>query len=190
MAALALKKTLGEDGKITLTSTGVGRWCGKPKVGDLAVSGKSLGSLQVLGRQQPLVVPEGVRGIVLTVPVEESGFVQHGQVLVTVGEEGLGESIANEVAGASQSADGSLVFTSSSSGRFYGRPSPDKPAFVEVGDIVETGQTIYVLEVMKTFSRVAFGGEGLPERAKVIAIVPTDGEDLESGQIVLKLAPV
>ena len=36
-------------------------------------------------------------------------------------------------------------------GTFYRRPSPDKPNFVEVGDMVEKGQVICIIEAMKLF---------------------------------------
>lgn len=39
-------------------------------------------------------------------------------------------------------------------GIFYRRPAPDKPVFVEVGDIVEAGQAIGLIEIMKQFNEV------------------------------------
>ncbi|MBC7762897.1 MAG: biotin carboxyl carrier domain-containing protein [Candidatus Saccharibacteria bacterium] len=39
-------------------------------------------------------------------------------------------------------------------GIFYRSPSPDKPAYANVGDTITTGQTIGVVEIMKQFSEV------------------------------------
>ncbi|MDJ1372072.1 acetyl-CoA carboxylase [Gulosibacter molinativorax] len=39
-------------------------------------------------------------------------------------------------------------------GIFYRRPAPDKSPFAEVGDEVEAGQTIGVIEIMKQFTEV------------------------------------
>ena len=36
-------------------------------------------------------------------------------------------------------------------GTFYRRPSPEMPPFKEVGDLVAQGDTIGLIEVMKTF---------------------------------------
>lgn len=36
-------------------------------------------------------------------------------------------------------------------GTFYRRPSPDVPPFKEIGDLVALGDTIGLIEVMKTF---------------------------------------
>lgn len=39
-------------------------------------------------------------------------------------------------------------------GIFYRKPGPDKDPFVEVGDTVEVGQTIGLVEIMKQFTEV------------------------------------
>ena len=39
-------------------------------------------------------------------------------------------------------------------GIFYRRPAPDKPVLVEVGDTVEAGQAIGLIEIMKQFNEV------------------------------------
>lgn len=39
-------------------------------------------------------------------------------------------------------------------GTFYRRLSPDKPPFKEIGDAVAVGETIGLIEVMKTFTPV------------------------------------
>ncbi|SNB72019.1 Biotin-requiring enzyme [Arboricoccus pini] len=39
-------------------------------------------------------------------------------------------------------------------GTFYRRPSPDQPAFKNEGDPVAVGDTIGLIEVMKTFNEV------------------------------------
>ena len=188
MSSLQLIADRDAEGRVLIKSPGVGRWLEAPREGELAIGGCSLGVLQGLGRDHALVVPAGVRGVVVERAVSSDGVcdVAYGQVLAVLGksvEAALGETAAQE----QESAGGALVFRSSSSGRFYLRPAPDKPAFVSEGEEVTAGQTIYLLEVMKTFSRVAYGGEGLPERARVLRIVPKDGDDLEAGQAVLEL---
>lgn len=188
MSSLQLIVDRDAEERVLIKSPGVGRWLEAPREGELAIGGRSLGVLQILGRDHALVVPAGVRGVVAERAVSTDGVcdVAYGQVLAILGklvEAELGETAAQEQEG----AGGALVFRSSSSGRFYLRPGPDKPAFVSEGEEIAAGQTVFLLEVMKTFSRVAYGGEGLPERAKVLRIVPRDGDDLEAGQVVLEL---
>jgi len=37
---------------------------------------------------------------------------------------------------------------------------------------------------------VVYGGGGLPDRARVEAVVPEDGADLNANDVILRLAPV
>lgn len=45
-------------------------------------------------------------------------------------------------------------------GTFYRRPDPDSDMFVEVGDTVEAGTVIGLIEVMKQFHDVVAGSAG------------------------------
>lgn len=46
-------------------------------------------------------------------------------------------------------------------GVFYRRPSPDADNFVEPGDSVEEGQTIGLIEIMKSFSELKATSDGV-----------------------------
>jgi acetyl-CoA carboxylase biotin carboxyl carrier protein len=59
---------------------------------------------------------------------------------------------------------------------------------VQPGDELTVGQTVCLLEVMKTFHRVTYGGKGLPERARVQSVLPAEESDLNAGDIILVLA--
>jgi acetyl-CoA carboxylase biotin carboxyl carrier protein len=85
-------------------------------------------------------------------------------------------------------ANTGLTFAAPTSGRFYLRPAPGKPAFVSVDDVISAGTTVCLLEVMKTFHRVTYGGDGLPERARVVAVVPVEEADVNAGDVLLQLA--
>jgi len=39
-------------------------------------------------------------------------------------------------------------------GTFYRKPSPDKPLFVEVGDDVQVGKVVCIIEAMKLFNEI------------------------------------
>ncbi len=39
-------------------------------------------------------------------------------------------------------------------GTFYSSPAPDKPAFVKVGDSVNVGDTLAIVEAMKMFNPI------------------------------------
>jgi biotin carboxyl carrier protein len=47
------------------------------------------------------------------------------------------------------------------SGVFYRRPSPEAPAYVEVGDTVKKKQVLALLETMKVFQKVKAPAAGI-----------------------------
>jgi acetyl-CoA carboxylase biotin carboxyl carrier protein len=69
-------------------------------------------------------------------------------------------------------------------GTFYRTPSPDSPAFVEIGDMVEIGQTVAIVEAMKVFNEITSDAAG-----KVIAIPAQGGKLVQMGQPLVILEP-
>ena len=67
-------------------------------------------------------------------------------------------------------------------GTFWRRPSPDEPAYKEVGDAVSKGDTIGLVEVMKTFHEVKSDGEGT-----VASFEAENEEPVMAGQVLVKL---
>jgi acetyl-CoA carboxylase biotin carboxyl carrier protein len=184
---LSLART--EHGKLELRSVAVGLWRGGPAVGDVVVPGQSLGELEVLGRMHRLLAPEGAAGRVVEALRDGSSRapVDYGRVLLVLDPE-VGGALVGAAADADQGvALGGKVFPSPMSGRFWARPAPDKPPFVEAGAEITVGQTLGLLEVMKTFNRVVYGGEGLPERVTIKRVVPADGDDVTAGDPLLEL---
>ena len=67
-------------------------------------------------------------------------------------------------------------------GTFYRRPSPDAPAFKEVGSVVKEGDVVALIEVMKQFSEVCADVSGT-----VAAFLVEDAEPVEPGQVLLRI---
>ncbi len=62
-------------------------------------------------------------------------------------------------------------------GTFYRRPTPDEEPFVEVGDRVEAGDTVCIVEAMKVINEVK------TEKAGIVSeILAEDGRPVEYGQ--------
>jgi acetyl-CoA carboxylase biotin carboxyl carrier protein len=70
-------------------------------------------------------------------------------------------------------------------GTFYAAPQPGAKPFVEVGDIVEIGQTLCIVEAMKMMNEVAAGEPG-----RVAEIAVQAGEPVEFEQVLMYLEPV
>jgi biotin carboxyl carrier protein len=158
--------------------------------GDLVTPGAAIGELVVLGRASALVVPRTgsapVTGLALQLP-PATHPVGYGDVLVALDPSlHLAAGPAGGPAASSSAALG-LVFHAPTSGRFYGRPAPDRPAFVTEGTELAAGTTICLLEVMKTFHRVTYGGPGLPGTARVRRVLVAEGADVNAGDPLLAL---
>ena len=68
-------------------------------------------------------------------------------------------------------------------GTFYRAPSPEAPAFVEVGDTVRKGQVVCIVEAMKLMNEIEAEADG-----KVVEILARNGEHVEYGQSMIRLA--
>ncbi len=186
-----------EGGRKSVIAPAPGLWSNAPQVGALVRPGLEIGALDQLGVVTRLRAPEGAIGVVVERAGEASGLarrpVEFGEALLVLDPDALGESwregAAAGVAAAAE-ADGTVVFRTPSSGRFYRRPAPDKPTFVDEGQEISRGQTIGLLEVMKTFTRVTYDDPTLPERARIVAVAVEDQADVDGGQVLLRLEPV
>ena len=179
-----------KDGRSALLAPTVGSWVDGPALGTLIRPGVGLGAIEVLGVRHPLSAPEGAYGVIVADLESESTVraVDYASVLVTLDPSGAGPMAEAEAAAEANAAHAGEVFTAPMSGRFYLRPAPDKPPFLREGDELTEGQTVCLLEVMKTFNRVTYGGAGLPDHAKVARIVPADGDDVAEGDTLLELS--
>ncbi|MDX6539633.1 MAG: oxaloacetate decarboxylase (Na+ extruding) subunit alpha [Gaiellales bacterium] len=70
-------------------------------------------------------------------------------------------------------------------GNFFRASSPDKDPFVEVGDRVEVGQTLCILEAMKLFNEFKSDHAGTVRKVLV-----DDAQPVEFGQPLFELAPL
>ncbi|HNW86182.1 MAG TPA: acetyl-CoA carboxylase biotin carboxyl carrier protein [Candidatus Limiplasma sp.] len=67
-------------------------------------------------------------------------------------------------------------------GVFYAAPAPDAPPFVKVGDSVEKGQVICLIEAMKLMNDIT-----APVSGRIVDICAQDGAVLEYGQTIMKI---
>ena len=62
-------------------------------------------------------------------------------------------------------------------GTVYLQPQPDAPAFVKVGDTVSAGQTLLIVEAMKTMNPIP-----APKAGKIVEIIVEDAQPVEFGE--------
>jgi len=115
-------------------------------------------------QQAPMGIPQiPINAPVSQVPVETSKSV---------------EEIAKE------DATKYIEITSPIIGTFYRKPSPDKPMFVEVGDIVTDETIVCIVEAMKLFNEIESEVSG-----KIIKVLVEDGTPVEFGQPLFLVDP-
>ena len=85
-------------------------------------------------------------------------------------------------AGADDASGDSLDVTSPFVGSFYRSPSPDAPAFVDVGSVVRPGQTLCIIEAMKLMNEIEAECAGT-----VTEIFAQNGKSVEYGQKLFRI---
>lgn len=176
--------------RLLLRSPEVGLFTRALPPGTPLVAGAPAGLLYSLGRRFELRVPAGVSGTVASArpePVEAP--VDHGAVLYELVP--LAAAAEASVAGrAAPAAAEGLIFPAPYSGRFWHRPAPGDPAFVREGEVLEDGQTLGLIEVMKTFTHLVYRAGGtLPARARLVRFLVPDGGEAKDGGALLALEP-
>ena len=80
--------------------------------------------------------------------------------------------------------EGLLSITSPMVGTFYRAPSPTSAAFVDVGDRVNVGQTVCIIEAMKLMNDLPSEVAG-----KVVKVLVDNGTTVEFGQTLFLVDP-
>jgi acetyl-CoA carboxylase biotin carboxyl carrier protein len=62
-------------------------------------------------------------------------------------------------------------------GTVYLQPQPSSPSFIKVGDMVQAGQTLMIIEAMKTMNPIP-----APRAGKVVEILVSDAQPVEFGE--------
>jgi acetyl-CoA carboxylase biotin carboxyl carrier protein len=70
-------------------------------------------------------------------------------------------------------------------GVFYLSPSPSSPSFVEIGDTVQAGQVVCIVEAMKVFNEIKSEISGT-----VKSIVAQNGQLVQRGEALIRVQPI
>ena len=70
-------------------------------------------------------------------------------------------------------------------GTFYRKPSPEASNYAEVGDVIEAGATVCLVEAMKMFNEIE-----AEFKCKIIEILKTDATPVEFGEPLFRVEPL
>ena len=90
-------------------------------------------------------------------------------------------NVASEKEVKQEDIEGNQI-TSPIVGTFYRKPSPDKDPFIKVGDVVQEGDVLCIIEAMKMMNEIKSDFSG-----KVVSINVEDGQPVEYGQHIITI---
>jgi biotin carboxyl carrier protein len=181
---------------LVVSSPAVGRVEGVPRVGlCLNPFGKLL-TMRILNERYTVRLPRDVQGRVLEVCIPDALTpVAFGDRLLKLSTRALEvetDPAAAATAGGAQEAGAraEIAVLSPSVGLFYRRSSPDAEPYVEVGSAVTVGTLLGLVEVMKCFNQITYGGADLPDHGTVTGILAEDGAEVQFGQPLFHIRPL
>lgn len=183
----------GEGGRLRVVAPGIGVWGSHPHPGALVGPGSEVGTLERLNHRYRLVLPDGAAGRVATTARRDRAVpVEYGETLfelLPIGDLDADDLVLEGRASGASAGDGvgegMHAILAPTDGVFYRSPRPGAPPFVKPGDRVREGQPVGLVEVMKTFSQVFYGGPGFPGEAEVVEVRAEDGAEIKRGQVLL-----
>jgi acetyl-CoA carboxylase biotin carboxyl carrier protein len=138
---------------------------------------RSRGSSATVGAPPAVVVAPPEAGGVKSAPAGE--FNAGGPVSAPTAPAEASAPPAGSVSG----EDGSVI-QSPIVGTFYRAPDPNSPPFVNVGDRVEVGQVLCIIEAMKLMNEIEAEMSG-----EILKIHPQNGQPVQYGDALFTIRP-
>ncbi len=183
---------------LLVSSPVVGMADGAPKVGLFLNAFDRIITMKILNQRYVLRMPRDVHGRVTEIFIANAYVpVAYGQAIARMDPRVLeaGEGVSGGVAGAAGASGegenaGLITVEAPSDGIFYRRSSPDSPPYVEVGSTVTTGGMLGLVEIMKCFHQITYGGLDLPEKGRIVKIMADDASEVRFGQPLFHIKPI
>ena len=143
------------------------------------------------GAQEVKLEMEDIKITIKTGPdkpfVENSGMVQQVQPMPVLAQAPVPPvaSASEVVAAPVQSEEDNLITIKSPIiGTFYRKATPDKPSFVEIGQVIKEGDVLCVIEAMKLFNEIESELSGT-----IVKILVDDASPVEFDQPLFVINP-
>ena len=141
------------------------------------------------GAQEVKLEMEDIKITIKTGPdkpfVENSGIVQQVPPMPVLAQVPPAVSAPEIVAAPVQSEENNLITIKSPIiGTFYRKATPDKPSFVEIGQVIKEGDVLCVIEAMKLFNEIESELSGT-----IVKILVDDASPVEFDQPLFVINP-
>jgi acetyl-CoA carboxylase biotin carboxyl carrier protein len=136
------------------------------------LEGTSIGELELTEGGTEIIIRRHAGMALMAVPEQASRAAPHVQA-------------AGGTRAHAEKEDASMAIAAPLTGVYYSASSPTTPPFVSVGDIVQVGQIVALIEAMKVFNEVQAEVAG-----RVIKIAAQNGEVVQKGSALIKVMPL
>ncbi len=96
-----------------------------------------------------------------------------------------GNAVSAGMGKKSAHVDQSVAIVAPLTGVYYSAESPTSSSFVNIGDVIQVGQIVALIEAMKVFNEVAVQASG-----RVTTLVATNGNVVQKGDVLLRIEPL
>jgi acetyl-CoA carboxylase biotin carboxyl carrier protein len=147
----------------------------KSNIGEVSIEEKGF-KLTIKQKEEP--VQQVIAAPVQSFPVASSGMAP-AQVVHQ------GSPASEKAAKAAEAPAGNTVTIKSPMiGTFYRSSSPDKPAFISVGDEIDLGKVVCIIEAMKLFNEIESEVKG-----RIVKVLVEDASPVEYDQPLFLVEP-
>jgi acetyl-CoA carboxylase biotin carboxyl carrier protein len=132
----------------------------------------------------PAPVPQGMSAAPVAY-APQAGGASTSQGASPGSNQGSNPGASQSTAKAPEADSGQVLVKSPIVGTYYDAPAPDSPSFVRVGDRVEPGQVLCIIESMKLMNEIESEVSGI-----VAAKLVENGRPVEYGEALFAIRPL
>ncbi len=142
------------------------------------------GGTRIQIKRAAAVTPTVLSAPAIPYPAFAPGALPAAPVALPTGNSNHAPPAAPGKRAARQPADSGVAIVSPLTGVYYSASSPTSDPFVKVGEMVQVGQVVAIVEAMKVFNEVKSEVSG-----KVIAIPAKNGDLVQKGDALVRIEP-
>jgi len=148
----------------------------KSNIGEVSIEEKGF-KLTIKQKEEPVQQ-------VIAAPIQAQPIAAVAAVAAPVAQPAAVSAPEKPAKAAEAPAGNTVTIKSPMIGTFYRSPSPDKPSFVNVGDEIEPGKPVCIIEAMKLFNEIESEVKG-----RIVKVLVEDASPVEYDQPLFLVEP-
>jgi acetyl-CoA carboxylase biotin carboxyl carrier protein len=148
----------------------------KSNIGEVSIEEKGF-KLTIKQKEEPVQQ-------VIAAPVQAQPVATYATAPLPPAQPATSSSSDKPAKAAEAPAGNTVTIKSPMIGTFYRSASPDKPAFINVGDEIEPGKVVCIIEAMKLFNEIESEVKG-----RIIKVLAEDASPVEYDQPLFLVEP-